>query len=279
MVMNTASNDNSLLLTGQQLTFRVEEGITLIRDVTVDINEGELIGLIGPNGAGKSTLLRVLSGIETPSDGCVSMTVSGSLKLVSALAVRERAQKLSYLVQGAKAHWPIEVEQMIALGRLPFQKWWQPASDQDQEKVIRAMRLTETLSYRKRLVTSLSGGEQALVMMARVLAGEPEIIFADEPVSTLDPYHQLHVMELLREHAREAKSAVVVLHDLSLAARFCDRIYLMNEGELFREGRPERVLNQQNMACVYGVDSRISFVGQRLSISPVARLRDHQQGR
>ncbi|MCS5558303.1 MAG: ABC transporter ATP-binding protein, partial [Oceanospirillaceae bacterium] len=99
--MNSAPNASSLLLTGQQLTFRVEQGITLIRDVTVAINEGELIGLIGPNGAGKSTLLRLLSGIETPSDGCVSVTVSGSLKPVSTLAVRERAQKLSYLAQGA----------------------------------------------------------------------------------------------------------------------------------------------------------------------------------
>jgi iron complex transport system ATP-binding protein len=203
------------------------------------------------------------------------LVVSGSLKSISALSVHERAQKMSYLVQGAKAYWPIEVEKMIALGRLPFQKWWQQSSDQDQAKVIRAMELTETLIHRNRIVTTLSGGEQALVMMARVLAGEPEVIFADEPVATLDPYHQLHVMELLRAHAKGEKAAVVVLHDLSLAARFCDRIYLLNDGALFCEGSPETVLSQHNIARVYGIDSQITRVGKELSVGPIARLSNY----
>ncbi len=271
-------SDQSLILTGQQLTFNVAKDVTLLNEVNIAVNQGELVGLIGPNGAGKSTLLRLLSGVEAPSKGCVSMVVSGSLRSFSALSVRERAQKMSYLVQGAKAHWPIEVEKMIALGRLPFQQWWQKPSHHDQAKVVKAMQLTETLSYRHRIVTTLSGGEQALVMMARVLAGEPEVIFADEPVATLDPYHQLHVMELLRGHAEGEKAAVVVLHDLSLAARFCDRIYLLNDGELFCEGSPEAVLSAHNIACVYGVESQISQLGQDFSVCSVARLKSHKKG-
>ena len=278
MGLSAVLNDESLLLTGQQLTLSITGGATLLNAVSVTVNQGELVGLIGPNGAGKSTLLKLLSGVDSPSKGCVSLAVSGSLEPISALSVRERAQKMSYLVQGAKAYWPIEVEKMIALGRLPFQKWWQQSSDYDQAKVIRAMQLTETLIYRNRIVTTLSGGEQALVMMARVLAGEPEVIFADEPVATLDPYHQLHVMELLRAHAKGERAAVVVLHDLSLAARFCDRIYLLNDGGLFCEGSPEGVLSQHNIARVYGVDSQITRVAQDLSVSPVARLNNRQQG-
>lgn len=278
MELKTILSDQSLILTGQQLTFNVAKDVTLLNEVNIAVNQGELVGLIGPNGAGKSTLLRLLSGVEAPSKGCVSMVVSGSLESVSALSVRERAQKMSYLVQGAKAYWPIEVEKMIALGRLPFQQWWQKPSHHDQAKVVKAMQLTETLSYRHRIVTTLSGGEQALVMMARVLAGEPEVIFADEPVATLDPYHQLHVMELLRGHAEGEKAAVVVLHDLSLAARFCDRIYLLNDGELFSEGSPETVLSAQNIACVYGVESQVSKIGQDFSVCSIARLKSHKKG-
>ncbi|MFZ9038863.1 MAG: ATP-binding cassette domain-containing protein, partial [Gammaproteobacteria bacterium] len=126
-----------------------------------------------------------------------------------------------------------------------------------------------------RIVTTLSGGEQTLVMLARIFATENRVILADEPVAALDPYHQLHVMEILRQHASEQRAAVVVLHDLSLAARYCDRLYLLSHGELDSSGGVAEVLTRANIARVYGVDSQIECNEQGASVVPLQRISDH----
>jgi iron complex transport system ATP-binding protein len=158
---------------------------------------------------------------------------------------------------------------------MAYQKWWQPASSEDDAKVLAAMEVTQTLAYRNRIVTTLSGGEHTLVMLARIIASEPQLIFADEPVAALDPYHQLHVMEILRNHASEQRAAVVVLHDLGLAARFCDRLYLLNHGELHSSGSPVEVMTTENIASVYGVRSRITRDDDGVSVTSISRLSDH----
>ena len=258
------------LLSGHNLGFDIEH-IAILKNVQVDIHAGELVGLIGPNGAGKSTLLRLLTQVESGGRGEISLFG----KPIQQISREERAKKIGYLVQNARAHWPFSVEKIIELGRLPHQRWWQDASSDDLQKVERAMQLTETLAYRNRIVTTLSGGEQTLVMLARIFATEPQLIFADEPVAALDPYHQLHVMEILREHARGDNAAVVVLHDLSLAARFCDRLYLLNHGELYCSGTPQQVLTPDNIATVYGVQSAVTCSEAGVSVTPVSRLKDH----
>ena len=258
------------LLNATRLEYLIGD-LAILKGIDFEINEGELIGLIGPNGAGKSTLLRLLTQVEPPSAG--EVLFDG--KPMDQLSPEERARRIGYLVQGAKAHWPFSVEKLVGLGRIPYQKWWQQASNQDHEKVLQAMQMTETLAYRNRVVTTLSGGEHTLVMLARVMATEPQLIFADEPVAALDPYHQLHVMEILRNHASDQGAAVVVLHDLSLAARFCDRLYLLNHGELYCSGSTTEVLSAENIATVYGVKSRIDFDEEGISITPISRLGDH----
>ncbi|MDH3389468.1 MAG: ABC transporter ATP-binding protein, partial [Gammaproteobacteria bacterium] len=122
---------------------------------------------------------------------------------------------------------------------------------------------------------TLSGGEQTLVMLARIFATENQLILADEPVAALDPYHQLHVMEILRQHASEQRAAIVVLHDLGLAARFCDRLYLLSHGRLDCSGAVGAVLTGDNIARVYGVDSRIECSAQGVSVTPLTRISDH----
>jgi iron complex transport system ATP-binding protein len=158
---------------------------------------------------------------------------------------------------------------------MAYQKWWQAASSEDDAKVLAAMEVTQTLAYRNRIVTTLSGGEHTLVMLARIIASEPQLIFADEPVAALDPYHQLHVMEILRNHASEQRAAVVVLHDLSLAARFCDRLYMLNHGGLYSTGSPTEVMTTENIASVYGVRSRITRDEEGVSVTTISRLSDH----
>ena len=245
--------------------------ITILKGIDFEIKSGELVGLIGPNGAGKSTLLRLLTQVEPASSG--EIRFDG--KPIDTIPAEERAKRIGYLVQGARAHWPFSVEKVIGLGRIPYQKWWQQASSEDDAKVQQAMELTQTLAYRNRIVTTLSGGEHTLVMLARIIASEPQLIFADEPVAALDPYHQLHVMEILRNHASEQRAAVVVLHDLSLAARFCDRLYLLNHGELHCCGTPEEIMNAKNIAEVYGVKTRITYDAKGVSVTPISRLGDH----
>lgn len=258
------------LLNATSLEYLIGD-LPILKGIDFEISEGELVGLIGPNGAGKSTLLRLLTQVESPSVGEVLFDGDA----IDQLSAEERARRIGYLVQGAKSHWPFSVEKLVGLGRIPYQKWWQQASSQDYEKVLQAMQMTETLAYRNRVVTTLSGGEHTLVMLARIMATEPQLIFADEPVAALDPYHQLHVMEILRNHANDQRAAVVVLHDLSLAARFCDRLYLLNHGELYCSGNTTEVLSAENIATVYGVKSRIDCDEEGVSVTPISRLGDH----
>ncbi len=258
------------LLKATNLDYLIGE-LPILKGIDFEVNEGELVGLIGPNGAGKSTLLRLLTQVESPSAG--EVLFDG--KAIDLLSAEERARRIAYLVQDARAHWPVSVEKLVGLGRIPYQKWWQQASSEDHEKILKAMQLTETLAYRNRIVTTLSGGEHTLVMLARIMATEPQLIFADEPVAALDPYHQLHVMEILRNHASDRRAVVVVLHDLSLAARYCDRLYLLNHGELYCSGNTTEVLNAKNIATVYGVNSRIQRDAEGVSVTPISRLGDH----
>lgn len=258
------------LLSGQDLDYSID-GVTILKGINICVNQGEMVGLIGPNGAGKSSLLRLLTGVETCSHGEISF----DMEPLQQISLQRRAQIMGYLVQGAMAYWPFSVEKVVGLGRIPYQTWWQQATAQDSDMVERAMAMTETLAYRNRIVTSLSGGEQTLVMLARIFASEPRLIFADEPVSALDPYHQLHVMEILRNHASADRAAVVVLHDLGLAARYCDRLYLLNHGELHSRGSVEEVLSEANIAEVYGVECEVKLTEAGITVTSLRRISEH----
>ena len=258
------------MLSGTGLAYSIG-GVSILESIDFDVAAGELVGLIGPNGAGKSSLLRLLTGVEAVTDGEIFF---GEQPL-SQLSLQQRARSMGYLVQGATAHWPFSVEKVVGLGRIPYQGWWLRASSEDDDKVEQAMAMTETLAYRNRVVTTLSGGEQTLVMLARIFATEPRLILADEPVAALDPYHQLHVMEILRNHAREDRAAVVVLHDLSLAARFCDRLYMLNHGKLHCSGNVDEVLTRENIAQVYGVDSLVKISENEVSVISLSRIGEH----
>lgn len=260
---------NTPLLQGNGLAFAID-GIDIVRGIDVAVQQGELVGLIGPNGAGKSTLLRLLCGIAVPTRG----TVLWQDKSLADITMEQRAKMIGYLVQSARAQWPVTVERVVELGRLPYQGLWQRSTAADKNAIEQAMQMAEVTAYRNRIATTLSGGEQTLVMLARIFATQPQLIFADEPVATLDPYHQLHVMELLREHAQGERTGVVVLHDLSLAARFCDRLYLLQHGTVFASGTPGEVLTADNLRAVYGIEAKIECSEQGVSVTPVKRLRE-----
>lgn len=227
------------------------EGKALLDDVDLMVRRGELLGLIGPNGAGKTTLLKVLANLRAPARGHVFYDGLEA----HALGRAELARTLAYLAQSAPVHWPLTVERLVALGRSPYRQFKGAPASRDSMAVERAMKATGVDGFRGRTATTLSGGERMRVLLARALAVEPYALLADEPVAALDPYHQLKVMELLREQTENGRTVVVVVHDLNLAARFCHRLALLHNGRLVTDGIPEDVLTEATLREVYRVSA------------------------
>lgn len=259
-------------LNAQAITV-IRDNNTIINNVNVHLSPGELVGLIGPNGAGKSSLLRVLAGLQRPDAGQVGITNSDQTEvLLHQLPDRSRAQLLAYLPQQETPAWPLQVEHLVGLGRAPWHKPMGGKSARDIQAIERALQITELEQLRHRIVTTLSGGELQRSLLARVFAGEPEIILADEPIAALDPYHQLHVMELLAEHAQRGGAVFAALHDLSLAARFCSRLVLIHQGKMVADGQPVQVLTTENLQQVYGISAYVDCRDDGVVIIPRKRV-------
>ncbi len=232
----------------------VRFGDALIVDgAALDLRAGELTVLIGPNGAGKTTLMRALAGL-VPAEGRIE--IEG--KPLSTLTVRDRARRIAYLPQGHVFHWPMPVAAVVALGRYAYGDAFSAVTDADRRAVEKALAATDTEGFANRAVTTLSGGERARVALARALACEAPILLADEPTVSLDPRHQLVVMELLARAAHDGGAVLAIGHDLALAARFADRIVIMDRGRLVADGAPRAVLTVERIAAVFGVEAIIT---------------------
>ncbi|MDO8344965.1 MAG: ABC transporter ATP-binding protein [Cellvibrio sp.] len=269
-------------LSAQQVSF-ARDGNVILDNANLTLAQGELVGLIGPNGAGKSSLLRMMAGLQQPDSGQIylsatnlsrasSSSESHSKKLLSNFSGRERAQLLAYLPQQETPAWPLQVEHLVGLGRAPWHKPMSGKSERDKQAIERALDITELQSLRQRIVTTLSGGELQRTLLARVFAGEPQIILADEPIAALDPYHQLHMMELLAEHAQQGGTVLAALHDLSLAARFCSRLVLLHHGKIVADGQPIEVLTTENLEQVYGISAYVDCRDDGVVIIPRKRV-------
>ena len=231
------------------------DGRTVVGGVTLELTAGQIVGLIGPNGAGKTSLLKA----------CASLVpVSGRILLkdkpLTSWPRKRRARTVGYLAQERAVLWPVSAARLVALGRLPHLGPWDALPEADAVEVTGAMRATDILHLADRPVTELSGGELTRVLVARLMAGAPEVLLADEPVSGLDPAHALQVLKLFRDLAHGGRCVVVVLHDLTLAARFCDRLILMDAGAVAADGAPLDVLTPENLARCYGVRADIVTV-------------------
>lgn len=205
--------------------------------------------MIGPNGSGKTTLLASLAGLLPVAGGSIRLDGAD----LSTLEPERRARAIGYLEQNPSAHWPIAVEQAVMLGRIPHRARFETETVCDRAAVTAALDRCDIRALAGRPVTRLSGGERARVMLARALAGEPTVLLADEPVAELDPFHQLQVMELMRNLARDGMAVTVVLHDLSLAMRFCDRLYLLDAGRAAASGAPADVIGSAVAERVFSV--------------------------
>lgn len=222
-----------------------------LRPLDFDVQAGEVLGVIGPNGSGKTTLLRAMAGLGSDS-GQIMLTGAP----LNALAERTRARLIGLMPQNCSSAWSLSVREVVALGRLP---WGDPGHTQIETALTR----TGLDSLAERAIDRLSGGEQARAWLARVLAGTPQLLLADEPVASLDLRQQHEVLKLFREQAAAGSGVVIALHDLSLAARYCDRLLLLSEGRLIALGRPDEVLQADRLRAVYGIDLRIANVGSK----------------
>ncbi|WP_289040987.1 ABC transporter ATP-binding protein [uncultured Aliiroseovarius sp.] len=212
-------------------------GRNILRDVSLTIDAGEVVGLIGGNGAGKTTLMRAALGL-IGFDGHSSL---------ADMPLRVRAKQAAWLPQARELAWPVDVQTVVTLGRIPHLAAGQRPTQADQAAVDTALHEMGLDAMRHRTVTRLSGGEQARVLIARTLAQGTPLVMADEPIAGLDPGHQISTMKIFVGMAKQGKSALVSLHDLGLAARHCTRLVLLGEGRIVADGPPQSVLSTDNL--------------------------------
>lgn len=220
----------------------------VIKDICLEVKGGDFIGIIGPNGCGKTTLLRFLSKALPVKPGKVSF----ELKDISQMSQKEFCRKVAFVGQDNLINFPFTVFDIVMMGRIPHLKRLQQETKKDLEAANKALIMTDTLHLKEKFINQLSSGERQRVIVAKALAQEPSLIFLDEPTSHLDIGHQIQILDLLRRLNREnGLTITMVLHELNLASEYCNRIILLNEGRIFREGSPAEVLTYQNIEVVY----------------------------
>jgi len=247
-----------MTLETHELAIRYGDRIA-VRPTSLSLAPGELVALVGPNGAGKSSLLKGLTGVVATSG-----TVRWRGQPLAALDRHHRARSIAYLPQSPAVHWPLPARDLVALGRLPHRAYGVRSNSADEIAVANAMASTATTPFAARNVDRLSVGERARVLLARALAVEAPVLLVDEPVAMLDPYHQLQIMTTLRNYARGGRATaeggrapalvMAVLHDLTLAARFCSRVLLMSDGAVVGDAVPRLALTAEALQQHYGVE-------------------------
>lgn len=220
-------------------------GRRILDDVDLEVRAGELVALIGPNGAGKSTLLGAITG-DTASHGRIEI---GGIPLDD-WRTSDLARRRAVLPQQNNVSFPFSVLEVVEMGRVPWRKT--PFESEDDDAVAEALERTDTFEFAARPFSSLSGGERARAALARVIGQRVGIVLLDEPTAALDIRHQELVLQLLRERADAGDAVVVVLHELSLAAAYSDRVALLSHGRLAAVGAPEEVLTAERVSEVYG---------------------------
>ncbi|GAA1533524.1 ABC transporter ATP-binding protein [Actinomadura kijaniata] len=225
-------------------------GRTIVRDVTAEIPAGATVGLIGPNGSGKSSLLRCVAGLRTPSRGTVRYDGDD----IRGWSARRVARQAAFVEQTADTHSELRIADIVALGRTPFRDRWRGLGGTDRAVIDAALARMELTDLADRQWRTLSGGERQRAHIARALAQQPWALLLDEPTNHLDVRHQLDLLRLL---ADTDQTVLVVLHDLPLAARFCDRLLMLHHGSLVAAGPPEQVLTADRIRDVFEVDAEL----------------------
>lgn len=226
-----------------------ESGKMVLEDINLEVQRGEMTGIIGPNGSGKTTLLRAVSRVLKLEKGSIYLNGRDIWKMKP----REVARKIAVVSQRVPEE-PLTVEEFVLMGRIPHFRGFQFfETKHDIEVAERYMELTGVINLRKKILNEISGGERQLTLIARALTQEPELLLLDEPTTYLDIAHQVKVLNMLRRFSHTLKLTIlIVLHDLNMASEYCDKLVLLWNGRLYKQGTPEEVLNYETIEEVYG---------------------------
>ena len=238
---------------------------TVLRNISFTLECGRVVAIIGPNGAGKTSLIRALAGLIPAQSGRILLNGQP----IDAISRTERARRIGYLPQDGEPAWNVSAFELAALGRLPHRSRFSAPSSDDDDAVFAALAATDTTRLAGRPIGTLSGGERARVKMARVLAGDPDWILADEPLANLDPPHQRDMLALLASAAKTGKGAIAVLHQLDAAAH-ADDVLILKEGALIACGPAREVLTPDHLEAAFEMRFEIIQQAGRIIILPEA---------
>lgn len=230
-----------------RLSYGAEE---ILKDVSVSAAEKEFVGLIGPNGSGKSTLLKCMYRVLKPDGGCVF--IDG--QPVEKMSYKASAQKMAVVAQHNYYNFDFQVSEVVMMGRSPHKKALERDNAQDYAIVNKALETVGMTKFAKRSFSTLSGGEQQRVILARALAQQTPCLILDEPTNHLDITHQLQLLKIVKNLD---VTVIAAIHDLNIAAMFCDVLYVLKDGEIMAKGKPEKVLTPALLKEVYQVESEI----------------------
>lgn len=227
----------------------------ILSDVNAILYSGSFYGILGPNGAGKSSFVRQLLGLHMRNSGKIEFEQKDMKMDIGSIRREQLAGMISFLPQSSVSDVDFSVYDVVAMGREPHRKRFTPLNKEDREKIDEAMKFTNCYHLKDRSIQFLSGGERQRVMIARTIAQDTPWIILDEPVSSLDIRHQYDVMLVLeRLRTEKAKTIIAILHDINLAAAFCNMLILMKKGRVYKEGPAKEVLTAQNLKQVYDMD-------------------------
>lgn len=253
------------VLTASDVSYGYSSERTVLRGISAAFEHGALCGIIGPNGCGKTTLLKLLSGEYKPTSGHVLLDGRDT----AAYPMREKARRIAVVPQSSHMDFDMTALDVVLMGRQPYLRRFERETDNDIAIACNALERTDMLKYRDTPVTALSGGEMQRVIISRALAQQTDVMLLDEPSASLDLKHAAQILSLIRALTREKSvCGVCVLHDLSLAGWFCDKIILMNNGEIYSSGSPADVLTFEAIRDVYGVESDIMRDGAHVRVLP-----------
>ena len=243
-------------------------GFTAVDNVDFNLEKGEILGLIGPNGSGKSTLLKIMAGILEPDSGSVQFKESPITRINKKLF----AQSVSWIPQDHPMVFPFKVSEIVLMGRHPYLSPLSFESSDDIEISRKAMETTMTSQFADRDFNEISGGEKQRVMIASALAQNPEMMLLDEPTAALDLKYQVQILKILKDLNKEHKMTLILaMHDLNLASKFCNRLILLDKGQIVRDGSPEQVLEKDILEQIYGVELDLDSKDGCIRIHPAIR--------
>jgi iron complex transport system ATP-binding protein len=237
------------MLEVREIRFSYSEAV--LKGISFDLSSKEMLVVLGPNGSGKSTLLKTIVRVLEAESG--SILLDG--RDINRMPRRQTARLIGYVAQEASTRFPLTAMEYVLQGRFAQGRLVGFESEEDVREAAQAMEMTETSDFASRFIDELSGGERQRVMLARALASRPRLLALDEPVANLDISHQVKMLALVRGLTRATDlSAIVVTHELNLAAEFADRVLLMKSGELLAIGKPREVLTEDRLRALYGTD-------------------------